>query len=96
MLYHRLILEGHDPWLDTEKLVPGQDWWLEITAAIRDSHVVLVCLSEGSVNKCGFVQKEIATALDVADEQPEGGHLRDPFAIRTLRRSVPARPMAVA
>jgi hypothetical protein len=34
--------------------------------------VIIVCLSETSVNKAGFVQKEIRFALDVADEQPEG------------------------
>ena len=39
---------------------------------MRDSHVVIVCLSCGSVTKAGYVQKEIKFALDVADEQPEG------------------------
>jgi hypothetical protein len=33
---------------------------------------VVVCLSQGSVNKEGYVQKEIKYALDVADEKPEG------------------------
>ena len=31
--------------------------------------VVIVCLSENSVNKEGFVQKEIVMALDKADEE---------------------------
>jgi hypothetical protein len=33
---------------------------------------VLVCLSQGSINKSGYVQREIKAALDVADEQPQG------------------------
>jgi hypothetical protein len=34
--------------------------------------IVIVCLSEFSLTKKGFVQKEIRFALDVADDQPPG------------------------
>jgi hypothetical protein len=61
-----------DPWLDEEKLLPGQHWELEIRKAIKAADVVIVCLSRSAINKTGFVQKEIKFALDVADEQPEG------------------------
>lgn len=71
-LYHRLVADGFDAWLDEEKLMPGQDWDLEIRKAVRQSEVVVVCLSNDSVTKAGYVQKEIRFALDVADEQPEG------------------------
>jgi hypothetical protein len=71
-LYRWLKSKGHNPWLDEEDLIPGQDWAREIPIAVRDSAIVLVCLSDHSVNKAGYVQKEIKLALDVADEQPEG------------------------
>jgi hypothetical protein len=71
-LYRRLIADSIDAWLDEEKLIPGQDWNLEIQKAVRASDIVIVCLSESSINKAGYVQKEIQYALDVADEQPEG------------------------
>jgi len=71
-LYRNLTSSGYKPWLDTENLLPGQDWEAAIKKAVRSSHVVVVCLSAGSVTKTGFVQKEIRLALDVADEQPEG------------------------
>lgn len=71
-LFSRLLELGCDPWLDEEKLLPGQEWEKEIPQAIRNSHVFLVCLSADSVNKRGFVQKEIKMALDVAEEIPEG------------------------
>lgn len=61
-----------DPWLDEEKLLPGQDWEDEIRKAVRQSDIVIVCLSSNSINKAGFIQKEIKFALDIADEQPEG------------------------
>lgn len=71
-LYKRLHKQGFDPWLDEEKLIPGQNWPLEITKAMRSCDLVLVCLSKNSVSKKGYVQKEIKLAFDVADEQPEG------------------------
>jgi len=71
-LYRRLRSDNVDPWLDEEKLLPGQDWQLEIPQAVRASDIVIVCLSQNSINKTGYVQKELRLALDVADEQPEG------------------------
>lgn len=71
-VYQRLTAAGIDAWLDEEKLLPGQDWDYEIQAAVRRSDVVLVFLSQGSVTKEGYLQKEIRQVLDVADEKPEG------------------------
>jgi hypothetical protein len=72
VLYQRLRTEGYKPWLDEEDLLPGQDWEQAIARAVRDADVVLVCLSQASIGKRGYVQKEIKDALDVADLQPEG------------------------
>jgi len=71
-LRRRLLEDGCQPWLDEEDILPGQDWDREIRRAIRASDLVLVCLSRTSVNKVGYLQKEIKSVLDVADEQPEG------------------------
>lgn len=71
-LYQRLTADGIDAWFDEEDLLPGQDWEREIRRAVRAADVVLVCVSPRSINKAGFVQKEITFALGVADEQPEG------------------------
>jgi outer membrane protein assembly factor BamD (BamD/ComL family) len=72
VLYKRLVAEGVDAWLDQEKLLPGQDWRVEIPRAVRESDVVVICLSNKSITKEGYVQKEIKFALDVAEEKPEG------------------------
>jgi len=70
-LYLRLTRDGVDAWLDKEKLLPGQDWELEIRRAVRESDVVVVCLSR-QFNQAGFRQKEVRLALDTAMEQPDG------------------------
>ena len=71
-LYKRLLKDNFSPWLDEENILPGQDWNHEIKKAVRASDVVLVLVSSSSINKAGYVQKEIRQAIDVAEEQPEG------------------------
>lgn len=88
-LYGRLKAGGIDAWLDEKNVMPGQDWQLEITRAIRSSDVVIVCLTHGSINKAGYIQKEIRIALDIADEKPEGAIFLIP--VRFKECSVPER-----
>ncbi len=70
-LYSRLTQDGVDAWFDKAKLLPGQDWELEIRKAVREADVVVVCLSK-QFNQAGFRQKEVRLALDTAMEKPEG------------------------
>src|SRR4051794_22097132 len=72
-LYRRLSrVTGIFPWLDERDLLAGQDWEHEISKAVRACDVVIVCLSQQSIAKTGFVQREISQALDVSDEKPKG------------------------
>jgi len=72
-LYQRLNAEGWiDPWLDEEQLLPGQDWNMEIEKAVEAANAVIVCLSNNSVSKEGYVQREMKFVLDIALEKPEG------------------------
>jgi hypothetical protein len=72
-LYQRLLAEGWiDPWLDEEKLLPGQDWDLEIEKAVEAADAVIVCLSNNSVTKEGYIQRELRFVLEIALEKPEG------------------------
>jgi hypothetical protein len=72
-LYKKLSAEPWiDPWLDEEKLLPGQDWNLEIEKAVETSDAVIVCVSSVSVAKEGYVQKELRQVLDIALEKLEG------------------------
>jgi hypothetical protein len=72
-LYHRLLAEGWiDPWLDEEQLLPGQDWDMEIEKAVEATDAVIVCLSENSIKKDGYIHKELRKTLNIADEKPDG------------------------
>src|SRR5262245_1716713 len=72
-VYHRLrAIDGFEPWLDEEDLLPGQDWTWEIPRALQTSDFILVFFSRLSVAKRGYVQREMKLALDALQELPEG------------------------
>jgi TIR domain len=71
-LYRYLRRRGIQPWLDAENLIPGQNWEIEIPKAIQTSDAIIICLTKNSIDKEGYVQKEIRFALDKALEMPEG------------------------
>lgn len=68
-LYSGLASAGFQPWMDTEDLLPGQDWSRVLRKTIRDSHFFIFCISRNSVDKRGFIQREIREALDVISEK---------------------------
>jgi hypothetical protein len=45
LLKLRLEREGHDAWMDTDRLDPGLDWRMEIDQAIRDAKALLAIAS---------------------------------------------------
>ena len=72
-VYYRLrAIEGFEPWLDEEDLLPGQEWAREIPRALQTSDFILIFLSKNSVAKRGYVQREMKLALDAWQELPEG------------------------
>jgi hypothetical protein len=65
-----LARAGCNPWLDKEKLLPGQNWPRAIQRAIEISDVFVVCFSPRSVTKRGQFQSELRYALDCARRRP--------------------------
>jgi hypothetical protein len=61
---------GFDPWMDEEKLLPGQNWPRAIEQAIELADYVVLCFSCRSVDKRGYFQLELRYALDVASCVP--------------------------
>jgi len=71
-IYESLQGYGIDIWFDIYSLEPGQDWWHEIKKAIRNRDYFLALLSSKSVDHSGYVQKELAVALDELEKYPQG------------------------
>lgn len=89
-LYQKLRAEPWiEPWLDEEELFPGMNWNMEIEKAIEETDVIIVCLSNNSITKEGYVQKEIKTALDYSDYKPEGSIFIIPLRLEEC--DVPSR-----
>ena len=61
---------GCTPWLDKDRLLPGQNWTESIERAIAEADAFVACLSPGSVSKRGMFQSELRHALKCASRRP--------------------------
>jgi len=81
-LSQRLKSEGWiDPWIDEDKLTFGQHWSTAIESALDDADVVIIFLSKNSVQKEGFVQRELNYAWDISLEKPREVIFLIPFRL---------------
>ena len=69
-LYADLRELGAEPWLDKKDLLAGQNWQDAIRKAIRECSHFIALISTSSVNKRGYVQKELRLALEILEEFP--------------------------
>jgi hypothetical protein len=88
-LYKALEAAGLQPWLDAEKLLPGQNWRGCVERAIDTSDFFIACFSSKSVRKRGQFPYEVRYALRTADRMP----LDDVFIlpVRLADCAVPSR-----
>ena len=61
---------GCSPWMDKEKLLPGQNWPRALERAIEVSDAFVACFSNRSIAKRGQFQSELRWALDCARRLP--------------------------
>ena len=64
-----LRTRGFDVWMDFRDLKPGQDWRFEIERAMDEADIILAFVTVNSVDHRGFVQRELRSALDRANEK---------------------------
>ncbi len=69
-LYAALEDAGLQPWLDKEKLMPGQNWPRSIERAIEVADFFVPCFSNRAVGKRGTFHSELRYAMDCARRLP--------------------------
>jgi hypothetical protein len=69
-LVNFLRAAGFDIWFDKDALQAGQDWRVVIEQEIARARLLIICLSQNSIDKTGFVQKEMRLALQQAELRP--------------------------
>jgi hypothetical protein len=90
LIHAELTAVGAEPWLDAVNLIAGEDWELAVERALRTATHVIVLISERSVNKRGYVQKELRQALSLLEEYPPGAVFIIPVRLDDLQ---PQHPM---
>jgi hypothetical protein len=69
-LRDRIAAAGCSPWMDKDKLIPGQNWPRAIRRAIEISDAFVACFSVRSSSKRGSFQNELRWALHYAQQLP--------------------------
>jgi hypothetical protein len=69
-LVESLRTAGCSPWLDKDRLMPGQNWTQSIEHAIADADAFVACFSQRSVSKRGQFQSELRHAIECAAKRP--------------------------
>ncbi len=63
--YYKLLKEeGVIPWIDVYDLLPGHNWEVEISKALRAANIFILLISPRSLTKRGFVQTEANEAIE--------------------------------
>jgi hypothetical protein len=76
-LCEALSKAGCSPWLDKDKLMPGQNWPRALDNAIEISDAFIACFSSRSIDKRSQFQSELRFALECARRVP----LEAPFLV---------------
>jgi len=68
-IYELLKTEGFAPWMDSKDILPGQRWTSAIETAIHNSDFFVAFFSQNSLNRRGFINREIGMALDIWEKK---------------------------
>jgi hypothetical protein len=56
---------NYDPWMDKDKILPGQVWAAEIEKAVKGCNFFIPLLSHNSTKKDRYVKTELKQAVDI-------------------------------
>jgi hypothetical protein len=65
----RLESRGISVWMDYKRVKAGQHWDFEIRRALDKAAIIVVFISNNSIDRRGYVQREIKLALEKAEEK---------------------------
>ena len=72
---------GCSPWMDKDKLLPGQDWPRAIRRAIEISDAFIACFSASLDRQAGTVPERAAVGAPLRAADAAGRDLRAPGAV---------------
>jgi hypothetical protein len=62
--YTALKSSSYQVWMDIHDIKGGQNWEFEIEKAMNQATIVVAFVSKTSVDRRGYIQKELRMALD--------------------------------
>lgn len=70
-IYERLRSDGFEPWMESKDLTSKDHREQEIKNVIRQSGIVVVCLSRNTI-AANVIRKQVKIAIETEEEQPAG------------------------
>jgi len=70
--YDFLKSNGLQVWMDKHNIAGGQDWDFEIKRALNRASLIIIFISENSIDRRGYIQREIKLALNRSQEMLVG------------------------
>ncbi len=61
-----LLNNSFHAWMDTYDILPGEKWDHKILEGLHGADFILLCLSNNSVTKRGYLQKEVKQAVELS------------------------------
>lgn len=68
-VYQFLQMNDYVPWMDKENLLPGQNWDFILQKELRMADFIILLISNNSISKRGYVQREFKLALEYCEEK---------------------------
>ncbi|WP_339266485.1 toll/interleukin-1 receptor domain-containing protein [Paenibacillus sp. FSL K6-1330] len=88
-LYGKLDEYGVEVWMDTEDILPGEEWKIKIRQKLEESEFVIVCFSKQSMkNTTGYFQEELQLIRELMISRCQSPLFCIPIAIDEFDRKI--------
>ncbi len=84
-IYSNLKAVNLNPWMYTKDSIAGENWRENLPEIIKKSKFAIICLSTHSIEKRGFVQREIKFILEEQEMKPQGTIYAIPLRINNCK-----------
>ncbi|OMD35117.1 hypothetical protein BSO21_09545 [Paenibacillus odorifer] len=87
-LCRRLKDYALEVWIDTEDILPGEDWKIKIRQTLEESEFVIVCFSEQSIIQAGYFQEELKIISELMHSRSQGSLFCIPISLDQFDRAI--------
>ncbi len=93
--YHSALKSSYQVWMDIHDIKGGQNWDFEIVKAMDQATIIVAFVSKNSVDRRGYIQKELRLALEKYREKLVDDIFLIPVMLDDIEIPVQLKPLQV-